>query len=69
MMVASMSGRQALGISRPPMVLSSGRLHQPAVSVRGLAGASYMDSTLRMLRPLSGIGIFPYCFLDDFECD
>lgn len=59
-MVASMAGRQAPGISRPPVVLRSscsGVLHRAVVSVRGLAGASCMDSTLRILRPLSGTGV------------
>jgi hypothetical protein len=69
MMVASMTGRQAPGISRPPVVLRSscsGVLHRAAVSVRGLAGASCMDSTLRILRPLSGTGMSSIVSLTSF---
>lgn len=51
MMVVSMSGKQAPGIVRPPMVLRTCKLHQAgSVSVRGLAGASRMDSILRVSR-------------------
>jgi len=57
MMVVSMSGKQAPapGILRPPMVLRiCNKLHQAgSVSVRGLAGASRMDSILRVSRRVS----------------
>lgn len=63
MMVASMTGRQAPGMARPTMSLRTccrGNLHQPSVSLRGLAGASRTDS---ILRPFSGIGRVSYFFL------
>jgi len=48
MMVVSMSGNQAPGIMRSPMILRTCKLHQAgSVSVRGLAGASRMERLSR----------------------